>query len=140
MHGTTALLEAVKNSNDDVMEILLANGAQLCMSEHLAASVLCQTVSDGDIVLLKRLLRAGIPVNAADYDKRTAAHIAAAEGNAAALRTLSENGADLTLKDRWKQTAGHEAKRSKGTIKKEMHRTLTASTHAGVSVASLESR
>jgi ankyrin repeat protein len=140
MHGTTALLEAVKNSNDGVMDILLANGAQLCMSEHLAASVLCQTVSDGDIVLLKRLLRAGIPVNAADYDKRTAAHIAAAEGNAAALRTLSENGADLTLKDRWKQTAGHEAKRSKGPIKKELNRTLTASAHAGVSVASLESR
>jgi ankyrin repeat protein len=132
MHGTTALLEAVKNANDNVMDILLANDAKLCMSEHLAASVLCQTVSDGDIVLLKRLLRAGINPNAADYDKRTAAHIAAAEGHAAALRTLSESGADLTLRDRWGQTAGDEAKRSQGSINKDMNRTLETSVHLGV--------
>ena len=85
MHGSTALLEAVKNGNEKVMDILLEKGAELCMPESLAASVLCQAVFDGDIVLLKRLLRAGIQVDAADYDARTASHIAAAEGNAAAL-------------------------------------------------------
>ena len=128
VHGTTALMEAVKNANDAVMDVLLTNGAKLCMSEHLAASVLCQTVSDGDIVLLKRLLRAGINPNAADYDKRTAAHIAACEGHVVALRTLSENGADLTLKDRWGQTPGDETKWSHGSLSQEMHRTLTTST------------
>eukprot|EP00977_Amphora_coffeiformis_P023838 scaffold14501_cov163-Amphora_coffeaeformis.AAC.3 len=92
MHGSTALLEAVKNGNETVMGVLLANGAELCMPESLAASVLCQTVFDGDIMQLKRLLRAGIQVDAADYDKRTAAHIAAAEGNASALRVLSSFG------------------------------------------------
>jgi ankyrin repeat protein len=86
------------------------------MQESLAASVLCQAVFDGDIVLLKRLLRAGIQVNAADYDKRTAAHIAAAEGNAAAIRVLSSFGADLTLKDRWENSVQDEAKRSKGIV------------------------
>jgi potassium channel len=133
MHGTSALLEAVKNANDNVMEVLLANDAKLCMSEHNAASVLCQTVSDGDIVLLKRLLRAGINPNAADYDKRTAAHIAAAEGNTVALRTLAENGADLALKDRWEQTAWDEAQRSQCSIQEDLHRTLTSSEHSGVS-------
>jgi len=126
MHGTTALLEAVKNANDHVMDVLLANGGKLCMNDPLAASVLCQTVSDGDIVLLKRLLRAGINPNAADYDKRTAAHIAAAEGHVAALRTLSEMGADLTLMDRWGQTPRDEAKRSQGSIKKELRDALNA--------------
>jgi ankyrin repeat protein len=63
-------------------------------------------------LLLKRLLDAGIDKNAADYDKRTAAHIAAAEGNVAAIRVLAEHGADLTLQDRWGNTVQDEAKRS----------------------------
>ena len=73
---------------------------------------LCQAVFDGDILLLKRLLQAGIDKNAADYDKRTAAHIAAAEGNVAAIRVLAEHGADLTLEDRWGNTVQDEARRS----------------------------
>lgn len=112
MHGSTALLEAVKHGHEDTMDLLFEYGAELCMSESLAASVLCQAVFDGDILLLKRLLRAGIQVNAADYDKRTAAHIAAAEGNVAAIRLLAENNADLTKEDRWKNTVQHEAERS----------------------------
>jgi ankyrin repeat protein len=80
MHGSSALLEAVKNGHEETMNLLKEEfGAELCMPEKLAASVLCQAVFDGDILLLKRLLKAGIDPNAADYDKRTAAHIAAGE-------------------------------------------------------------
>jgi ankyrin repeat protein len=43
-------------------------------------------VFDGDVALLRRLLRAGIDPNAGDYDGRRAAHIAAAEGALAAVR------------------------------------------------------
>lgn len=125
MHGSTALLEAVKNGNDVTMKVLLERGGKLCMPESLAASVLCQAVFDGDIVLLRRLLEAGIQVNAADYDKRTAAHVAAAEGNVAAIRVLSSYGADLSLKDRWKNTPEDEARRAKGPNSKELHRTLS---------------
>jgi ankyrin repeat protein len=82
------------------------------MQDSLAASVLCQAVSDGDILFLRRLLRANIQVNASDYDKRTAAHIAAAEGNVAALKVLMDHGADLRLEDRWRNTVYREAKRS----------------------------
>jgi ankyrin repeat protein len=49
-----------------------ATGTRLCVEEH--ACVCLQ--------LLRRLLRAGVPVNIGDYDKRTALHISAAEGNA----------------------------------------------------------
>ena len=94
------------------MKLLFEYGAELCMKESLAASVLCQAVFDGDILLLKRLLNAGIQVDAADYDKRTAAHIAAAEGNVAAIKVLADHGADLTLKDRWNNTVQYEAERS----------------------------
>lgn len=73
MHGSTALYEAARNGHEDTMVVLLKHGAKLCMEECLAASTLCQAVSDGDILRLKRLMRAGIDANAADYDKRTAA-------------------------------------------------------------------
>jgi len=112
MHGSSALYEAARNGNEDIMEALLAKGAKLCMNDSLAASVLDQAVFDGDILLLRRLLMAKIQVDASDYDKRTAVHIAAAEGNLAALKLLVEFGADLTVRDRWGNTVQDEAKRA----------------------------
>jgi ankyrin repeat protein len=113
VHGSTALYEAVKNGHGSTADLLCEHGAELCMAESLAASILCQAVSDGDIPLLRRLLRARIQANASDYDNRTAAHIAAAEGNVAALKVLVEYGADLALQDRWKTSVVDEAKRVK---------------------------
>jgi ankyrin repeat protein len=81
------------------------------MTDSLAASILCQAVYDGDIIVLTRLLRAKIQVNASDYDKRTAAHIAAAEGNLTALKVLVEYGADIGRRDRWGSSVLDEAKR-----------------------------
>lgn len=112
VHGSSALYEAVKNGHEKTMNLLLEYDAELRMKESLAASVLCQAVFDGDILFLKRLLRANIQINASDYDKRTSAHIAAAEGNVAALRVLFEHGADITLGDRWKNTVRDEAEKA----------------------------
>jgi hypothetical protein len=42
------LYEAVKNGNEQTMDVLLKHHAKLCMSESLAASTLCQLVFDGD--------------------------------------------------------------------------------------------
>jgi ankyrin repeat protein len=111
MHGSSALYEAARNGHEETMELLLKHGAELCMDHGQAASRLCQAVFDGDIPMLRRLLKARISVNSSDYDKRTAAHIAIAEGNVAALKVLVEFGADLTLQDRWGNTVDHEAKR-----------------------------
>jgi ankyrin repeat protein len=112
-HGTSALFEAVKNSHEETMEELIKAGAKLCFDEGDAASTLCQTVFNGDLQLLQRLLKAKIPVDAGDYDRRRASMIAAAEGSLAALKLLVEYGADLSVKDRWGNTAIHEAKASK---------------------------
>lgn len=112
VHGTTALYEAVKHGQESTMDILLQHNATLCATESSAASTLCQAVFEGDIPFLRRLLKAGIHVNAADYDKRTAAHIAAAEGNTAALKVLVDFGADTTLPDRWNNTVEQEAQRA----------------------------
>lgn len=55
------------------------------------ASQLCTCVFEGDLPLLRRLVSAGAPADAGDYDKRTALHIAAAEGNTAAVRPLNHH-------------------------------------------------
>ena len=112
MHGSSALYEAARNRHEDIMEALLAKGAKLCMNECLAASVLDQAVFDGDILLLRRLLKSKIQVDASDYDKRTAVHLAAAEGNLSALKLLVDFGADLTVRDRWGNSVEDEAKRA----------------------------
>lgn len=52
------------------------------------ASQLCTAVFEGDLPLLRRLIRAGAAADAGDYDRRTALHIAAAEGNTAAVRAV----------------------------------------------------
>jgi len=107
--GTSALYEAARNGHDEIMELFMEHGAKLCMKEPVAASLICQTVFDGDTLLLSRLLRANIQVNAADYDGRTAAHIAASEVNLVALKTLVKHGADLSLRDRWENTPMDDA-------------------------------
>ena len=109
MHGASALYEAARNGHEAIVDTLIRHGAQLSMDEGFAASTLCQAVYNGDNPLLKRLLHAQIPIDAADYDKRTASMIAAVEGNVAALKVLVEAGADLSLKDRWGGTVRSEA-------------------------------
>jgi ankyrin repeat protein len=113
VNGTSALFEATKNNHKEVAEILLKHGGELSMSESLAATILCQAVYDGNIPMLKRLLHAKIQVNACDYDKRTAAHIAASEGNLVAFKLLVEAGADVSLEDRWGNTVRSEAEKGK---------------------------
>ncbi|KAL3781755.1 hypothetical protein HJC23_004854 [Cyclotella cryptica] len=86
MYGSSALLEATKNGHDDIVNLLFEHEASLCMPDR-------------------------ININAADYNKRTASHIAAAEGNVAAIRILAERGADLSAADRWGNTVRDEAAR-----------------------------
>ena len=51
-----------------------------------AASQLCTLVFTCDLPLLRRFITAGVPVDAGDYDERTALHISACESNFAVVR------------------------------------------------------
>ena len=65
----------------------------------------------GNIAILKSLIDTGIDVNTADYDKRTALHLACSEGRLEATKFLLENGADPNAHDRWRGSPLDDAKR-----------------------------
>jgi glutaminase len=73
------------------------------ISEYLFAA------ATGDIDHVRQLLIAGCPINAADYDKRSALHVATAEGHYELVAFLLRKGADPTVQDRWQQTPADEA-------------------------------
>ncbi|XP_027074304.1 serine/threonine-protein kinase 12 isoform X1 [Coffea arabica] len=60
--------------------------------------------SRGDRVGLNQMLRNGISPNVQDYDKRTALHLAASEGQASIVELLLAYNAQVNLQDRWQRT------------------------------------
>ena len=54
--------------------------------------MLCKVVFEGSMEQLRLLLKAGADPNAIDYDKQTALHIAAADGNVPAVSVLLGEG------------------------------------------------
>ena len=76
---------------------------------------LLYAASQGDLDELRAALATGCSPNAADYDGRTALHLAAAEGHLAAVRFLLGSGARPDATDRWGGTPLTDAGRAKHT-------------------------
>ncbi|MDE4996692.1 ankyrin repeat domain-containing protein, partial [Francisella tularensis subsp. holarctica] len=57
--------------------------------------------SAGDLSEIKRAVALGVDINKCDYDKRTALHLAAAEGHEDIVKNLIRKGADINAIDRW---------------------------------------
>ncbi|XP_023236163.1 serine/threonine-protein phosphatase 6 regulatory ankyrin repeat subunit B-like [Centruroides sculpturatus] len=79
---------------------------------------LVDAAANGDYFQVLSLLNAGIPINAAEYNKslfyasknyRTPLQIAASNGHAECVKLLIDRGADLNAKDRFDATAVHLA-------------------------------
>eukprot|EP00897_Mesotaenium_endlicherianum_P001955 jgi/Mesen1/1788/ME000014S01189 len=65
--------------------------------------------STGDVDALEDLIASGADVNSADYDGRSALHLAASEGKLAAVNTLLARGAKVNPRDRWAHTPMSDA-------------------------------
>ena len=74
------------------------------------AAELIWAASTGDLTEIRRLIAQGVPLNAADYDRRTPLHLAAAEGRSDVAAYLLRHGADADYRDRWGTTALDEAR------------------------------
>ena len=67
---------------------------------------------NGDLTALRRMASANQNMSVADYDRRTAVHLAASEGHLDCVRFLVEKcGVALEPKDRWNRTPADDAAR-----------------------------
>jgi glutaminase len=71
---------------------------------------LCAAASKGDLGELRRLVAAGVDPSSADYDGRTALHLAAGSGQEEAVRYLLTVTEAAEPKDRWGHTPLDEAR------------------------------
>ncbi|KAE8723302.1 basic 30 kDa endochitinase-like [Hibiscus syriacus] len=71
---------------------------------------LLQCASKGDKAGVIQELEKGVEPNGADYDKRTALHLAASEGWTEVVVLLLEKGADVNSLDRWGRTPLSDAR------------------------------
>ena len=69
---------------------------------------LISAAAKGDLTTIEHM-EGKISLSVADYDGRSALHLAAAEGHLEVVRYLLEHGADREAKDRWGATPYHEA-------------------------------
>ncbi|KAL1521251.1 hypothetical protein AB1Y20_020922 [Prymnesium parvum] len=117
--GRTPLRNAIDARHDAVVALLTARGgaAEADMAalrnEVMHAGRLCQLAAAGKVEEVRALvLEEGVPVHIADYDARTALHVAAAKGQLRLVRVLLEElHADPNPADRWGSTPLDDAVR-----------------------------
>lgn len=109
--GNTPLVDAVKNLHELPAKILFEAGSTL-MHDY-ACSLLCDAALRGDAPFLQLLHECGTDVQDYDYDRRTALHLAAAEGQLVSVDFLIFAKANIMFKDRWGNTAIDDAIRGK---------------------------
>jgi len=74
-------------------------------------TLLWYAAAAGDMMVLQQLAAAGVDMNIADYDRRSALHLASSEGHLDAVRYLLAIGADATYADRYGNRAIEDANR-----------------------------
>jgi len=97
--GGSALDDALRHNHQPVAEELRQRGGRLGARDFGAA--LIEAAFADDLELVGLLLSDGAPVDAADYDKRTALHLASSEGHSKIIAALIAAHADVNLQDRW---------------------------------------
>merc|ERR1712232_866785 len=108
----TPLYEAMSiGGNDEIVAYLKQNGAILISG--ILGSKLCKAASDGNLEKLHDMLSNDAKyigkVNIADYDHRTALHLACCNGHFTTTKWLIQHGADPNRKDRFGNKAIDDA-------------------------------
>jgi len=99
--GHTPMDDAVREQRTEVARYLMAHGARYQVDADVACT-LCAAGYENDLEMLELLLAVvGVDPNLADYDRRTALHLAAGEGHMEAVTFLTSlEGINLSPRDR----------------------------------------
>jgi len=98
------VVQKTKVNIKDLMYRVELPGAQ-------AGVELCEAASIGDTEAVERLMENGVEPMEADYDDRTALHLASCEGHLSVVQLLLQHKADVTAKDRFGWNALDDAVR-----------------------------
>jgi ankyrin repeat protein len=100
--GGTPLSDAQRGGHTAIAAYLLGLGA-LATSDPgpSEGERMCRAAARGELEEIRQLVASSASVNAADYDRRSALHLAAAEGHDATVRYLVAERADVRARDRW---------------------------------------
>lgn len=126
--GGTPLDDAMSSGHDDVIDLLNRLGATSGAAVHVSGDLAFSDASAGhgdpeavvellwaasiaDMDAMRRLVALGVPLQAADYDGRTALHLGAASGHEEVCQYLLSHGHPLSCRDRWGATPLDEAHR-----------------------------
>ncbi|KAK2786128.1 hypothetical protein FQN53_006889 [Emmonsiellopsis sp. PD_33] len=115
----TALRWALHLGQDKAVQRLVEKGADINMATVTGETELHRAVTDGDSVLVAALLRHGADANATDKSKKTALHYAIdawikskssdQADHLSMVKLLAEKGTNLELRNRYGNTAFHDA-------------------------------
>ena len=106
----------MRHGHVDVVEFLKARGAKIGVAKAAKDAVadLCDAAARGDLHRLRDLNKSSVDANLGDYDRRTAMHLGASEGNLAVVKLLIiEAECDPNPLDRWRNTPLDDSVREK---------------------------
>lgn len=95
MEGVTALHEASRKGNVEILIYLLQNGADINSKNHKGFTPLHVAAFSGEILVINALIKNGANVNVKAKDNITPLHVAAVKGNIETVKLLIDNGAEL---------------------------------------------
>lgn len=109
--GNSPLFYACLNGCESIANMLLERNAKFITDEINLADVLCKKAKINDILSITLFHKAGANMELTNYDKRTLAHISAAENHEQILQYLAKNtDFNFELKDRYEHTPIDEIK------------------------------
>lgn len=101
--GSTPLLWAIRNTEYDIAEALLARKADPNTANEFSALPLTEAARQSDLRLVKMLLDAGAKVDSANLDGETALMVAIKGGNLEVVQALVDKGANVNNVEQFHQ-------------------------------------
>lgn len=102
--GFTALSRAIEEGHDAIAAALLEKGAQVLGRTRSGAPLLSYVIAQNRIDWFQLLLKHDPPLEAADYNGRTALMTAAMQGKLEIVKTLVRKGAKVEQRDSYRGT------------------------------------